>query len=239
MKNINLVNGDYSEFIYGHKGELLKLLEAFQEVPTAKELYQRFLEKVIFKGDNLLASRMEKKYIGICWKKAYKNYKEVKFLNPKEKEFYFRFVHDLLHIGARKHVKGADKTCRRHDLGLKCNNLETRIHFFMQCPPVHNIYWVFKEVLQKFIGKKVSDEQIFTVSFRCKEQLKNIIGVWFLNKVLFLILHEENEDTSYILDKILNFIDWIITFCSGKYVETFHELRTEIEIQKLGFLLDI
>ena len=229
-KNIKLINGDFSECIYGHKGELLKLLEAFQEVPTAKELYQRFLEKVIFRRDNLLPSRMEKKYFGICWKKAYKNYKEAKFLNPKEKEFYFRFVHDLLHIGARKHVKGSDKTCRRHDLGLKCNDLETRIHFFMQCPPVHNIYWVFKEVLQKFIGKKVSDEQIFTVSFRCKEQSRNIIGVWFLNKVLFLILQEENEDTSYILDKILNFIDWIITFCSGKYVETFHELRTEIEI---------
>ena len=65
------------------------------------------------------------------------------------------------------------------------------------------------------------------------------IAVWFLNKVLFLILQEGNEDTSFILDKILNFIDWIITFCSGKYVETFHELRTEIEIQKIGFLLDI
>ena len=49
----------------------------------------------------------------------------------------------------------------------------------------------------------------------------------------------KHEDTSSILDKILNFIDWIITFCSGKYVETFHALRTEIEIQKLGFLLDV
>ena len=168
-----------------------------------------------------------------------KNYKAIKFLNPKEKEFYFRFVHDLLHLGARKHVKGADKTCRRHDLGIKCNNLETRFHFFMQCPPVHNIYWIFKEILQKFIRKKISDEQVFTVSFRCKEQIRNIIGVWFLNKVLFLILQEENEETSFILDKILNFIDWIITFCGGKYVETFHELRTEIEIQKIGFMLDI
>ena len=31
----------------------------------------------------------------------------------------------------------------------------------------------------------------------------------------------------------------IITFCGGKYVEIFHELRTEIEIQKIGFMLDI
>ena len=58
-------------------------------------------------------------------------------------------------------------------------------------------------------------------------------------KVLFIVLQEENEETSFILDKILNFIDWIITFCGGKYVETFHELRTEIEIQKIGFMLDI
>ena len=57
--------------------------------------------------------------------------------------------------------------------------------------------------------------------------------------VLFLILQEENAETSFILDKILNFIDWIVTFCGGKYMETFHELRTEIEIQKIGFMLDI
>ena len=238
-KKIILINGDFSEFIYGHKGDLLELLKSYQELPSAKELYQCFLKGVIFRGDNLLPSRMEKKYLGTVWTKAYKNYKEIKFLNPKEKEFYFRFVHDLLHLGARKHVKGADKTCRRHDLGLKCNDLETRSHFFMQCPPVHNIYWIFKEILQKFIRKKVSDEQILTVSFRCKDRIRNIIGVWFLNKVLFLILQEENEETSFILDKILNFIDWIVTFCGGKYMETFHELRTEIEIQKIGFMLDI
>ena len=69
------------------------------------------------------------------------------------------------------------------------------------------------------------------------KELQNIIAVWFLNKVLFLILQKENEDTSSILDKILNSIDWIITFSSGKYVETFHELRTEIEIQKIGFFI--
>ena len=58
-------------------------------------------------------------------------------------------------------------------------------------------------------------------------------------KVLFIVLQEENEEISFILDQILNFIDWIITFCGGKYVEIFHELRTEIEIQKIGFMLDI
>ena len=109
----------------------------------------------------------------------------------------------------------------------------------MQCPPNHNIYWISKEILQKFIRKKISDEQIFTVSFRCEDQIRNIVGVWFLIKVLFLILQKENEETSFILDKILNFIDWIVTFCGGKYLETFHELRTEIEIQKIGFMLDI
>ena len=103
-KNIRLNNGDFSEFIYGHKGELLKLLEVYEELPTAKELYKGFLEQVIFRGDNLLPSRMEKKYVGIC-------------------------LTFCTYVGARKHVKGADKTCRRHDLGLKCNDLETRHHF--------------------------------------------------------------------------------------------------------------
>ena len=238
-KNITLVNENFSEFIYGQKEELLGLLKLYTELPSAKELYQHFIKGIIFKGDKLIPSRMEKKHVGIVWQKAYKNYKEIKFLNPKEKEFYFRFVQDLLHLGARKHVRGADKTCRRNDLGLKCTSLETRMHFFMQCPPINSIYCVFKEILTKFIGKKVSDDQIFTVSFRCKDQLKNLVGVWFLNKVFYCILQEEIEETDAILEKILNTIDWVLSFCGGKYSETFHELRTEIEIQKIGFLLDL
>ena len=66
------------------------------------------------------------------------------------------------------------------------------------------------------------------------------------SKFLVLMIWVPIKDSHHIksklkkkLDKILNFIDWIVTFCGGKYMETFHGLRTEIEIQKIGFMLDI
>ena len=238
MKNMQVVNGSYSEFLYGHKAELLQLVQTFTESPSAKELYHLFLKRVIYRGDNLIPSRMEKKYSDVTWQKAFINFKGGKFLNPKEREFYFRFVHDLLHLGARKHLKGSDKTCRRHDLGLKCAALETRLHFFMQCPPVHDIFCLLKEILQNFMKKKTTVDEIFTVSFRCKEPTRNVIGVWLVMKVFFYVLHEEIEETELILNKIVNDIDWVVGYCGGKFLEIFHELRTEIEIQKMGYLLD-
>ena len=135
---------------------------------------------------------MEKKFTDIQWNKAYRNYKEGKFLNPKEREFHFRFVHDLIHLGARNHFRGADQTCRRYDLGLKCTSLETRRHFFMECPPIHDVFCVFREVLQKFMKKKIYIDQIFTISFRCRDPIRNVIGVWFMIKVFCLIFQDDS-----------------------------------------------
>ena len=237
-KKIQIVNGEIKEFIYGDKTGLLEVLKMFQETPSAKELYQYFLKKVIFRRDVLIPSRMEKKFTDIQWNKAYRNYKEGKFLNPKEREFHFRFVHDLIHLGARNHFRGADQTCRRYDLGLKCTSLETRRHFFMECPPIHDVFCVFREVLQKFMKKKIYIDQIFTISFRCKDPIRNVIGVWFMIKVFCLVFQDDSKEITSILDKIVNTIDWIIGFCGGKYLEIFYELRTEIEIQKMAYLFD-
>ena len=47
-----------------------------------------------------------------------------------------------------------------------------------------------------------------------------------------------NQKPKPILNKIVNGIDWIIKYCGGTFKEIFYELRTEMEIQKLGYLLD-
>ena len=127
---------------------------------------------------------------------------------------------------------------RRFDLGVKCDVMETRRHFFMECPPVHDLFCVLNEILQNFVKQRVSVDEIFTVSFWCKEPTRNVIGVWFVIKVFFCVLQDENEGAEPILNKIVNCIDWIIKYCGGKFSEIFYELRTEIEIQKLGYLLD-
>ena len=50
--------------------------------------------------------------------------------------------------------------------------------------------------------QRVTVDEIFTMSFRCKDPTRNVIGVWFLIKVFFCVLHEENEGTELILNKI-------------------------------------
>ena len=41
-----------------------------------------------------------------------------------------------------------------------------------------------------------------------------------------------------LFNKQVHGIDWIIKYCSGNFQEIFYELRTEIEIQKMGYLFD-
>ena len=65
---------------------------------------------------------------------------------------------------------------RRFDLGVKCDVMETRRHFFMECPPVHDLFCVLNEILQNFVKQRVSVDEIFNVSFRCKEPTRNVIG---------------------------------------------------------------
>ena len=48
----------------------------------------------------------------------------------------------------------------------------------------------------------------------------------------------EIEETGVIFEKKKHEHHWW-DFFSGKYLETFHNLRMEIEIQKIGFLSDL
>ena len=56
-KKMQLVNGSFSEFLYGHKAELLQLLKTYMESPSAKELHQLFLGKVMERNIQKLHGR--------------------------------------------------------------------------------------------------------------------------------------------------------------------------------------
>ena len=60
----------------------------------------------------------------------------------------------------------------------------------MECPPIHDVFCVFREVLQKFMKKKIYIDQIFTISFRCRDPIRNVIGVWFMIKVFCLVFQD-------------------------------------------------
>ena len=48
-----------------------------------------------------------------------------------------------------------------------------------------------------------------------------LIGVWFVIKVFFCVLQDENEGAEPILNKIVNCIDWKIKYCGGNLGKSF------------------
>ena len=241
QKGIKLQNGTFDEYLYGFKEELIKLLESGGgEVPTAKDLYLGYVRNIYSRGDVLIQSRMEKKYDGVNWKKAYKNYKESRFLNPRQKEFLFRFNHDLLHLGSRNHFRGADKDCRREEVqGIRCRALETRVHFFKRCVCVNDIYCAAIDIVESIIKKKVDEKSIFTMSFRYKDPIVNIVVVWFLVQVFDRMYYFGTIDPIVILEGVEKEVEWIRRVCSYKYWDSLEALRMEIRMQILSFNYDL
>ena len=241
FKGIKLQNGNFDEFLYGLKDELLKLLElGGGEVPTAKDLYLNFVKTVYSRGEVLIPSRMEKKYEGVNWKRAFKNYKESKFLKPKQKEFLFRFIHDILHLGSRNHFRGADQECRREEIqGTKCRSLETREHFFKNCVCIYDVFCTVKAIVESVLKKKVDDKCFFTVSFRCKDQRVNVVVVWFLVQVLEKMYYSSITDPVLVLEEVVKEIDWLQWIYSAKYSDPFETLKMEIQMHILSFKYDM
>ena len=240
-KGLTLQNGDYTQFLYGHKDELLKLLGlGGDEIPTAKELYRYYVKDVYSKGESLIPSRMEKKYDTVKWKKSFRNYEECKFLKPTQKEFLFRFNHDLLHLGSRNHFRGADHDCRREEApGIKCRSLETRLHFFKNCIVINDIYCASISIVESVIKKKIDEKSIFTMSFRCKDPKMNIVSVWFLVQVFEHMYKSSIVEAVSILEGVLKEIVWLMKVNRTKYIEEFRTLKREIQMQIASFKYDL
>ena len=240
FKGLSLQNGDYTEYLYGYKDKLIKLLEMGEdEILSAKDLYSYFVKEVIHREGNLIPSRMEKKYESVDWARAHRNYKESKYLRPKQKEFLFRFCHDLLLLGARNHFRGADKECKREKTqGSKCNSLETRVHFFKNCICASDVYCIIIAILETVLKKKLDEKTVFTMSFRCKDNSINVVAVWFLVYVFELMYSSGVVDPIVVLDAVLREINWILQKCNSKYDDAFEVLRIETQIQIIGIKYD-
>ena len=239
QKGIKLQNGTYDEYLYGFKDELIKLIEmGGVEVPSAKDLYLDYAKKAYSSREILIQSRMEKKYDGVNWNKAYKNYRESKFLKPRQKEFLFRFNHDLLHLGSRNHFRGGNKDCRREEVqGIRCTMLETRVHFFKNCVRVNDIYCATISIVESVLKKKIDERSVFTMSFRCKDKNVNIVVVWFLVNVFELMYYSNIEDPIVILERVEKEIDWMQRY-TCKYSDALQTLKMEIQMQIMSFKYD-
>lgn len=239
-KQIRLLNGDFTEYLYGHKAELINLIGMGDEIPSAKELYLHYLNDVLYKRGCLIPSRMEKKYEFVEWENVFRNYSEAKYLKPKQRELLFRFCHDLLHLGARNHFRGADKVCKREESeGIKCTTVETRIHFFKNCLSIIDMYCSITMILEAVMQKEINEESFFTMAFQCPDRDLNRVAVWFLVQVLDCTYNGGQVDPVYILESVIKEIDWLRQKCNKKFEEALLNLRIEITMQITSFKYDL
>ena len=240
-KEIHLINGDFTEFLYGHKDELISLLEmGGDEIPSAKELYVHYLNDLIYRRSELIPSRMERKYAWVEWENCYRNVRESKHLKPYKREFLFRFCHDLLHVGARNHFRGSDKECRREESeGRKCTAVETRIHFFKNCIRISDMYYAVITILEDILQVQIDEETIFSMTLRCPDQELNRAAVWFLVQVFYRMYNGGQVEPVPILESIVKEIDWLQPVCNSKFGEALINMRMEIMMQIASFKLDL
>ena len=143
-----------------------------------------------------------------------------------------------MHLGSRNHFRGGDKACRREEVqGIRCTALETRVHFFKNCVRVNDIYCATISIVESVLKKKVDEKSVFTMSFRCKDKMMNIVVVWFLVQVLELMFYSNIEDPVLILEGVEKEIDWTQRYTS-KYYDSFQTLKMEIRMQILSFKYD-
>ena len=144
-----------------------------------------------------------------------------------------------MHLGSRNHFRGGDKDCRREEVqGIRCRALETRVHFFKNCIRVNDIYCSVITIVESVLKKKVDEKSIFTMSFRCKDRIVNIVVVWFLVQVLEHMYYSNVEDPVLILERVEKEIDWIQRY-TCKYADSFQTLKMEIRMQIMSFNYDL
>ena len=85
------------------------------------EIYDKLLEKVIYKNMSLIPSRNEKRVRGVKWKATWRNLEILRGLNIEEKCFAWKLTQDLVEVGQRRHRAGAQKNCKRQlENGEEC-----------------------------------------------------------------------------------------------------------------------
>ena len=231
LKSISVVNDELSQNLYGYQNELIQLAKCGKIGLNAKALYEECLNEFICRGSSLIPSRIEKKSFGIKWKNSYKNVSNVKCLSPLERDFLFKFVNDLLPVGARLHSQ-ANKNCKRKIFdGTICDLFETREHFFRDCTEINESFLSFKEIVESFLNIKIRNKDIFSLSFMISDKKKCFLATWFLVKCFYYIYDSSCMDCFTILTHVSKEIDILIkNYYGTKRCNLLQDLSSEIDL---------
>ena len=126
--------------------------------------------------------------------------------SPKEKEFIWMLLQDILPVNGRLNRKNSDKRCLRvvnSTMNLtKCIEIQDRLHFFINCPVVKETFESLLKILEMFLRKQVTELQILHLSFGTVNKKLTKIGIWFVVKFLYKMYSSQRFEVKQILESI-------------------------------------
>ena len=204
-RNISVLGGSLSEAVYGHERIFVELYSCGVEM-CSKKIYKFLLKKLVRDQTSLVPSRIERRIQGIRWSKSYSNLENLK-MAPKEKEFTFLLIQDLLAVNARLHRRNSDPRCQREMASGKCVEVQDRMHFFVSCPVIHETYVFLKNLVCLVIGRFLKDSEILHLSFGVENKKWTALAVWLVCKCFFKMFYDRSTQLKSIFREILHDMD--------------------------------
>ena len=207
--NGNIYDPDKIESLYGHKNDFIYIIENGLSTSPAKAIYDCLIEQVTHRNDSLIPSRNEKRAINIKWGVVFKNLKFLRGVNAEERCFAWKLTQDMLPVGSRIHRRNAERRCLAQlDNGGLCQEIQNLEHVFRSCSAVMESYAMIIQVLDRFIERSVSYENLVHLSFNHRNKMKLKCALWFAVKILFLIFIKKYFNKIQLLRECIKEIDW-------------------------------
>ena len=200
--------------VYGNKTDKEKIVRRGINTKFIKGIYQCFLQEKIGTIDNPVDSRAEKKNPEVDWKNSWKNWSLSRGISAQLKYFGWCLIQDMVHVPSRNHRRGANKECQNliYDQDLEemeiCGQFGDLKHTLAECQISQEKFLELKAILELFLRKTLTMDQIFFLSFRHFDKKKRKMGVWMIINSLYYIFHHKEsrcEDMLRVLKQDLYF----------------------------------
>ena len=214
-RDIQVSGGVLSGSVYGLKTLFVEICKA--EVGTSsKEIYKFLLRKMVRDKTSLVPSRIERKIQTVKWSRAFKNIEKLK-VSQKEKEFAFMLVQDILPVNGRLHRKNSDHRCgRKMADGKICADIQDRMHFFVSCTVIQDIFVFLKSIISIFLGRLFNDLELLHISFTVVNRKTTALMVWIVVKCFYKMFHEKLMDYRSVFREIVRDLDFYQEFALFK-----------------------
>ena len=176
---------------------------------TAKDIFNFLVKEITHRNLSLIPSRNEKKSKNIKWGVVFKNFKLLKGLNAEEKCFFWKTTQDMLPVGIRIHRRNAERRCLTLlDDGSLCQEIQTLEHAFQSCEKIIEVYEVIVRVLNRYLDRMVSFNDLIHFSFNHRNKKKLKCALWFATKMMYKIFIKKCSNKAQLLKECIKEIDW-------------------------------